>query len=189
MREIHIVAIVGSLRQDSFNKKLYEAAKQVAPEGIIWTLGEIGTMPLFNEDVEAQGLPESVVTLGQQINSADAVLIVSPEYNHSMPGVLKNGLDWLSRIRPKNPFYHKPVAIMGASMGMFATVRMQAYLRQTLLCLDAYTLNKPDIMVGAVHTKFDAEGKLIDPQTAEFISQQLSALIAWTQQLNANVSE
>ena len=177
MNQIHIVAIVGSLREASFNKKLYEATKQIAPEGVSWTLGEIGSMPHFNQDIEDQGLPESVSTLGQQIISADAVLIISPEYNHSVPGVLKNGLDWLSRVRPKNPFYHKPTAIMGASAGIFGTVRMQAHLRQTLVALDAYILNKPDIMVTSVQTKFDAAGNLIDATTAEFIHQQLDALI------------
>lgn len=132
-------------------------------------------LPLYNEDLHEQGDPAEVINLKAQIAKADAVLIVTPEYNYSVPGVLKNAIDWVSR-PPEQPFSGKPVAIMGASPGKFGTARAQYHLRQTFVCLNAAVLNKPEVMVGGVKGLFDENGQMTDQATREHVAKQLMAL-------------
>ena len=139
-------------------------------------------MPLDAEDVRLLGLPPSVASLVDQIATADAVLIATPEYNYTIPGVLKNAIDWVSKA-PDQPFRHKPVAIMGASMGAIGTARAQYDLRKVFVFLDAHVLNQPEIMIAAAQTRFDADGHLTDDMTRKLISSQILALKEWAQRL------
>lgn len=179
-----IVALCGSLRSASRNQQVLNAAIDIAPSlDAIITQGKFDDVPLYNQDVQDAGVPPAVTTLAQSIANADAVLIVSPEYNYSVPGVLKNVIDWLSRVSPQ-PFAGKAVAIMGTSPGAIGTARMQYHLRQTLVFLDAHPLNKPEVMIGSYSDKFD-DGKLIDAKALEMVERQLVSLIAWSKQLRA----
>ncbi|MFN8606480.1 MAG: NADPH-dependent FMN reductase [Vulcanimicrobiota bacterium] len=173
-----IVALVGSLRKGSLNRALFHAAVGQAPQGMSVDLLEIDDVPLYNGDVQAQGFPEVVTRLGQALRQADGILLVSPEYNYSLPGVLKNAIDWLSRL-PEQPFAGKPVALMGASMGNLGTARAQYHLRQILVFLDPLVMNKPEIMVPAAHTKFDAELQLTDNSTREHLAKFMAAFQAF----------
>lgn len=179
-KPLHFVVLVGSLRRGSFNAAIARALPALAPNGVaILPLGSIGDFPLFNQDVEAQGFPDAVVQMGAAIAKADGVIIVTPEYNYSVPGVLKNALDWLSHL-PTKPFAGKPVAIESASPGVFGGVRAQHHLRQTLVFLDALTLARPEVMVGQAQAKFDARtGELTDKTTRELIARQLQAFAAF----------
>lgn len=179
VKQYKILGISGSLRKGSLNTAALKAAQKLAPEHITIEIADISAIPLYNADVQAEGFPESSERLSEQIMAADAVLIVSPEYNYSVPGVLKNALDWVSR-SPKKPFEHKAVAIMGASPGMLGTARMQYHLRQIMVFLNAYVLNKPEVMIGHATSKFDAEGNLTDEKTGEIMKSQLEALAAFS---------
>lgn len=169
-----IVALVGSLRQGSLNRALLREAAAYAPDGLHIELLEIGEVPLYNGDVQSQGFPEAVTRLGDAIRQADGILLVTPEYNYSVSGVLKNAIDWLSRL-PEQPFSEKPLAIMGASMGNLGTARAQYHLRQILVFLNSHVMNRPEIMVPAAHSKFDAEGKLTDDSTRDHLVKFLAA--------------
>jgi chromate reductase len=175
---MNIVALVGSLRQGSLNRALLHATTAVAPAGMKIELLEIGDVPLYNGDVQSQGFPEVVTRLGEAIRQADGVLLITPEYNYSVSGVLKNAIDWISRL-PEQPFNEKPTAIMGASMGNLGTARAQYHLRQILVYLNAHVMNRPEIMVPAAHSKFDAEGKLTDESTREHLVKFSAAFQAF----------
>lgn len=173
---IEVIGISGSLRHLSYNTLLLHAAMELAPEGMLIRSACID-LPLYNEDVRERGLPESVSQLRAQIAGADAVLIVTPEYNYSVPGVLKNAIDWASR-PPDQPFDKKPLAIMGASPGRMGTARAQYHLRQTFVCLNASVLNKPEVMVGGAAGVFDGSGRLSDQATRDHVAKLLMALAA-----------
>lgn len=174
-KPLHFLTLVGSLRKASYNHAIARALPGLAPEGVtISELCSVGDMPLYDQDENAKGFPAAVTAMGEAIAKADGIIIVSPEYNYSMPGVLKNALDWLSRL-PNQPFAGKPVALQSASMGVFGGARMQYHLRQTLVFLDAHVLNKPEVMVGAVQNKIDDKGQITDQGTKDFIASQLKA--------------
>ena len=177
-------AISGSLRSGSYNTAALRAAAALAPDGVHIVEASLADIPLYNEDVKAAAFPAGVVRLQQAIASADAVLIATPEYNYSVPGVLKNAIDWVSRTDPQ-PFANKPVAIMGASPGALGTARAQYDLRKIFVYLDAHLLNKPEVMISAAHTRFDAEGRLTDQATQKFVAGLLTALRDWTHRLQA----
>lgn len=177
-----ILALVGSLRQKSLNKALLRAAIEEAPAGVSIGMADIGALPLFNEELE-QDLPAAVQTLKQQISAADAVLFVTPEYNYSIPGVLKNAIDWGTRPYGTNSFAGKPGAIMGASMGMLGTGRAQYHLRQICVFLDVKLLNKPEVLVPFAGKQFDENGRLTSDDTRKHVRGLLEALVAWTAQL------
>ena len=180
---MNVLALCGSLRKQSYNRMALKVAIEEAIKlDIRVETGVIGSIPHYDADVQQEGFPASVVTLGEQVARADAVLIVSPEYNYSVPGVLKNAIDWLSRL-PEQPFAQKPVAIMGASMGAIGTARMQYHLRQILVFLNAHPINKPELMIGAAQDKFAEDGSLHDAKTREMIVRLLESLRQWTQQL------
>lgn len=172
---MNILGISGSLRAGSYNTLALRAAQKLAPEGITVTMADIAAIPLYNDDVRAAGEPAAVTALKAQVRAADAVLLVTPEYNFSIPGVLKNTLDWLSR-PPETPFDGKPVAIMGASLGPLGTARVQYHLRQVLVFMNSFTVNKPEVFIGQAASKFNAQGELTDETTAKFIVELLVSL-------------
>jgi chromate reductase len=171
---IEILGISGSLRAKSYNTMLLRAAMGLAPRDMVIRPASID-LPLYNEDIRELGYPPPVSLLRAQIADADAVLIATPEYNYSVPGVLKNAIDWVSR-PPDQPFSGKPVAIMGASPGRFGTVRAQNHLRQSLVALNANVLAKPAVMVGGAEAVFDDTGQLTDVATRDHVVKLLQAL-------------
>ncbi len=175
---MHILIINGSLRKESFNRKLALAAQEALPASVASELFELHSIPLYDGDVEAAGLPQSVVTFREKIRAADGVLIAMPEYNFSISGVLKNAIDWASR-PPDQPFDKKPVAIMGASVGIFGTIRGQAHLRQVFLFLNSYVMGRPEFLLGQNVQKFDAAGKLTDEKSRELLGKFVEAVVAW----------
>ena len=179
---MNVIGISGSLRKGSFNTAALRAAQGLAPEGMTIERAEIGDLPLYNDDVRAAGFPPPVERLRAQLAAADAVLLVTPEYNYSISGVLKNAIDWASR-PPNQPFEAKPVAIMGASPGLFGSARAQYHLRQMLIFLNAMPVNRPEVMIGQAQNKFDADGNLTDEPTREFIRKLLVSLRDWTERL------
>jgi len=174
-KTIKVVGVSGSLRAMSLNTKALYAARDLAPVGMDITIGDISHFPLYNEDEKVNGFPKAVATLCRQIADADAVLFVSPEYNFSISGVLKNAIDWASRW--ENPIFQgKAVGIISASPGMLGGARSQYHLRQVCVFLDAYPVNRPEVFIGQAHTKFDEDGKLSDPDTRTAIAAHLEAL-------------
>jgi chromate reductase len=172
---INIVGISGSLRKASYNTATLHAAQELAPPELKLSVGDISQFPLYSQDVQAQGIPEAVQQLGAQIRAADGVLLVTPEYNYSVSGVMKNAIDWLSRLKDQ-PFAGKPVAICGASMGGLGTARAQYHLRQIGIYLDMRILNKPEVMIGQAHERFDASGKLTHEPTRKVLGDLMLAL-------------
>ena len=182
MADFNILGLCGSLRRGSFNMAALRAAIDLAPEGVAIEIAGIGEIPLYNDDVRAVGMPAPVIELAGRIAAADALLIATPEYNYSVPGVLKNAIDWVSRCDPQ-PFRDKAVAIMGASPGAIGTARAQYDLRKTFVFLDAHVLNKPEIMIGGAGQRFDGAGVLTDAATRQFIGQQIVSLRDWAMRL------
>src|SRR6266404_7184417 len=154
-----ILGIAGSLRRDSFNRYTLRAAQELTPTGAKLRLFELNGIPGFNQDEESQP-PAKIVELKQRVRSADAILLVTPEYNYSVPGVLKNAIDWASRPYGDSAWTKKPVAIMGASAGKFGTARAQYHLRQMFVFLDMHPVNQPEVMIGNAAEQFDAQGNL-----------------------------
>lgn len=171
----NVLAISGSLRKGSTNTMALHAAQKLAPVGTNIEIADISQIPMYNGDLHALGEPEAVTELKAKIHAADAVLIATPEYNFSIPAVLKNVLDWVSR-PPEPPFNEKPVAIMGVAPGPVGTARAQYHLRQVLVFMNTFTVNKPEVFINHSATKFNAEGLLIDQTTAQFVTDLLLAL-------------
>ncbi len=188
MTTLRFLAISGSLRAGSYNTSLLRAATELAPDGVSIDFADIGNIPLYNDDVRMAGFPTPVAALQASIAAADAVLIATPEYNFSVPGVLKNAIDWISRTEPQ-PFADKPVGIIGASRGALGTGRAQYDLRKIFLFLDAHVLNRPEVMVAAAQTRFDAEGRLTDDATRDHLKAMLAALSQWTLRLQGSTRQ
>ena len=182
-----IVGLCGSLRSQSINRMLLNLAGDCLPEGANLEICEWADVPPFNSDVMAQGLPASVAALRERIRKADAVIIATPEYNFSIPGMLKNAIDWVSR-GDDQPLLNKPVAILSATPGPLGGARVQYDLRKVLLFMNAAVLVKPEVFVGFANQKFDAEGQCTDSTTRGFVQSQMEALVRHTrrqQQLQA----
>jgi len=177
-----ILGIAGSLRRQSYNRAALRAAQQLAPQGVTLDIFEIDGIPGFNEDDE-KNPPAKVVELKKRIRAADAILFVTPEYNYSVPGVLKNAIDWASRPYGDSAWSGKPAAIMGASVGNLGTARAQYHLRQMFVFLNVLALNRPEVMIGKADERFDADGNLTDNDTREHIQKLLEALVAWAKRL------
>ena len=173
-----ILGIAGRLRQASLNRAALRAAQDLVPEGVTLEIFDLAGIPPFNSDEEARP-PERVTQFKQRIRAADAILFVTPEYNYSIPGVLKNAIDWASRPYGDNSWEGKPVALMGASAGAQGTSRAQYHLRQVFVFLNMYPLNKPEVMISNAAQRFDAEGNLTDEATKAHIQKLLAALAAW----------
>jgi len=182
MEKTKIFGFAGSLRKNSYNKALLRAAAELLPENTELEIFDLEGISLFNQDLALQP-PTRVQEFKSRIKTADALVIATPEYNYSMPGVLKNAIDWASRPYDDNPFNNKPLAIIGASIGPIATARAQYHLRQSCVFLNMHLLNKPEVMVGYVQEKVDNSGKLTDEKTKKIIKIMLVNLVAWTKQL------
>ena len=179
---VNILGFAGSLRKNSFNRSILRAALELVPENAKLEIFDLEGIPPFNQDLEGQ-VPEKVKNFKVKIKAADAILISTPEYNYSIPGVLKNAIDWASRPYGDNSFEGKPVAIMGASPGMTGTARSQYHLRQTFVFLDMHPINRPEVIVPFANEKIDEQGRVTDPKTREKIRELLESLIAWTRRL------
>jgi chromate reductase, NAD(P)H dehydrogenase (quinone) len=179
-KPLRFVVMVGSLRKGSFNAAIARALPLLAPEGVsIAPLGSAGDFPLYNQDLQVQGFPAVVLAMADAIRAADGVIIVTPEYNHTIPGGLKNAIDWISRL-PDQPFAAKPVALESASQGLWGGLRAQLALRQMFVYLDGRLLLKPEVIIPQVQTKVDpSTGELTDPATRGFIADQLKAFAAF----------
>lgn len=176
---IELVAISGSLRAASYNSALLRNLPELAPATLRFTVHSIAEIPVFNQDLEAQGMPPAVTQLHRAIRESDGLVIATPEYNHGVPGGLKNAIDWLSRGPMPHGLFGIPTAILGASDGMIGTARAQYALRQTLTTLNAPTLLFPQVLVSHVQHKIDAAGRLTDEPTREFIRQWLVEVERW----------
>ena len=181
-KTIRILGIAGSLRRESYNRAALRAATALVPEGVTLETFVLDGIPLFNQD-EDHNPPAKVVELKRQIREADAILFVTPEYNYSIPGVLKNAIDCASRPYGDSAWDGKPVAIMGASVGAIGTARAQYHLRQTFVFLNMHPVNQPEVMVGSAQKRFDQEGKLTDETTKKLVQQLLAGLVSWTKRL------
>lgn len=180
---LKLVAFCGSLRKDSLNRQALHAFIERLPTGASLQTIEIGDWPLYDADIQAKSFPDKVQAAQKAMLDADGVVFVSPEYNYGISGVLKNAIDWLSRMTPQ-PFAAKPTALFGASMGLLGTARAQYQLRQTLVFLDGRPVNKPEVMIGQAHTKF-AEGKLTDETTGKMLGDLGAALALAVRQARA----
>lgn len=187
MQHIHIASFAGSLRKKSYHKGLLRAAQELLPESASLEILSLDEIPFFNQDIEDLGDPEPVKIFKEKIRQADALLIATPEYNYSVPGVLKNALDWASRPSGQSVIAGKPTAIMGTSLGQSGSVRSQLSLRQSLLSMNAFTLNKPEVLINYAVQKFDSDGNLTDEKARELIRTLLDVLVqtvyrnAWQQ--------
>jgi chromate reductase, NAD(P)H dehydrogenase (quinone) len=175
-QQVNILGFAGSLRKASYNRALLKSAVEIMPENIRLDIFELDSIPPFNQDYE-QSPPEIIKEFKSKIKAADAILIASPEYNYSIPGVLKNAIDWASRPYGDNAFDGKAVAMMSASTGMLGGARAQYHLRQSFVFLNMYPVNKPEVFVTFAPKKFDDNGKLIDEQTKKLILDLMNNLI------------
>lgn len=184
-RVFTVVGIAGSLRQASFNRGLLRAAIELAPASLQITAHELLSIPLYNADVEASAVPASVDALREAVRHADALLIATPEYNHGVPGVLRNAIDWLSRPPRGSALDGKPAAIMGASPGMIGTARAQVQLRQAFVFTNTYAMLQPEVLVARAAEKFDPAGRLTDEATRKYLAGFLERFAEWIRRLAA----
>jgi chromate reductase len=180
--KIKVLAFAGSLRKGSYNKALIRTAVEVAPENVAVEIFDLEGIPLFNQDFEANP-PQRVKEFKEKIRAADALLIATPEYNYSIPGVLKNAIDCASRPKAEMPLEGKPIAIMSASTGRFGGARAQYHLRQAFIFLNMQPVNRPEVMLSDALHNVDADGNVTNEQTRQLIRQLLEALAAWTTKL------
>jgi len=177
----NVVGFAGISRRGSYNRALLRAATELAPPALHIVIHDLDGIPLYNGDVEAAGVPPSVAQLRDAIRQADGLLIATPEYNHGVPGVLKNTIDWLSRPPRSSALNGKVAALMGASSGVTGTARGQSQLRQAFAFTNTYALLQPEVLVGRAHEKFDADGHLVHEATRDFLAaflQHFTDLIA-----------
>lgn len=181
-----LAILLGSLRKGSFNAAIARALPALAPADLTFeTLPPVNQLPFYDADIQAVGFPDSVTSLGRAIKATDGIVIVTPEYNYSVPGGLKNAIDWVSRL-PDKPFAGKPVLIQTASMSMLGGARAQYHLRQTMVFLDAAVMNLPEVMVAQAQNKIDAAtGELTDALTREIITKQLQNFAAFVRRVQA----
>jgi chromate reductase len=182
MADIRILAISGSLRTGSYNTAALRAAVELCPDDAEIETYDISGFQPFNEDLEPN-VPEYVTDFKAAIRGADAILFSSPEYNYSVPGHLKNAIDWASRPYGDSAWDGKPALIIGCSPGAIGTARMQYHLRQIMVFLNMHPLNKPEVMINNCASKFDAQGNLTDEKTREFLREAIEALVHWTRRL------
>jgi chromate reductase len=184
--DLDVLGIAGSLRRDSHNRALLRAAQEVAPPGLAIRIWEgLGAVPLYDGDVEEKGMPPGASDLQAAVERAGAVLVVTPEYSQSVPGVLKNALDWAARPPGKSPFRGKVVAIAGASPGLLGTARAQMDLRRILTAMGAFVVPSPEVLVSQVDRKRDPEGRLADEATRKHMGRLLEELQRWVARLSA----
>jgi chromate reductase len=185
-RQVRILGVAGSLRRNSYNKLLLKAASKLLPPSIELEIFEIDKIPLYNQDVEAMSLPEEVKVFKRKIEAADALLISTPEYNHSFPGVLKNAIDWASRPYGHNSFDGKPTAVISAAPGLFGGIAAQDHLKQVLLALNTRLVPQPAVVVSLVQEKIDQDGNTLDLNTEQFMLQLIMNLVNLTRHFSQN---
>ena len=181
-KPITILGFAGSLRKNSYNKALLRVAMELVPKSAKLEIFDLEGIPPFNQDLESR-MPQKVKEFKAKIRAADALLIATPEHNYSVPGVLKNAIDWASRPYDDNSFEGKPVAVMSASPGMLGGARAQYHLRQVLVSLNMHAINRPEVIVASVEEKIDENGDLTDEKTRKRIRQLLESLVDWTKRL------
>ena len=181
-KQLLILGFAGSLRKGSYNKALLRAAAELLPDEARLEIFDLEGIPLFNQELESH-MPEKVKEFKDRLRAADAVLIATPEHNYSVPGVLKNAIDWASRPYGDNSFEGKPAALMSASTGMLGGARAQYHLRQILVFLDMRPINRPEVFVTFAAQKIDEQGNLTDETTRKIIKQLLETLVVWTKRL------
>ncbi|HET8835719.1 MAG TPA: NADPH-dependent FMN reductase, partial [Gemmatimonadales bacterium] len=162
---LQVVGIAGSLRRSSYNRALLCAARQLTPPSLVIEIEVLDEVPMFNANLDGADTPEAVVRLRRSVREADGLLLVTPEYNHGVPGVMKNAIDWLSQPLAQSVLDGKPTAIMGASTGMTGTARGQSQLRQSFVLTNTPAMLRPEVLVGRAQDKFDPAGRLIDEPT------------------------
>lgn len=178
---IHVLGFSGSLRAGSYNTALLHTARELAPQGMEIETFDLSGIPLYNADVEKQGMPPAVVAFRERLAAADALLIATPEYNFSVSGVLKNAIDWASR-SPDSPLTDKPLAMMGAG-GRFGTLRAQLHLRDIVMHNNMQPLNNPQVTIARAWEHFDDEGRLTDERSRKAVRDLLAGLYDWTLRL------
>jgi chromate reductase len=181
-KPVNILGFAGSLRKGSYNKSLLRAALELLPPDARLEIFDLEGVPPFNQDLETKP-PSKVKEFKAKIRAADALLVATPEYNYSIPGVLKNAIDWASRPYGDNAFEGKPVAVISASIGMLGGARAQYHLRQTFVFLNMYPINRPEVIVTFAPEKIDENGRLKDETTRKFIKELIANLVAWTRRL------
>ena len=179
--------MAGSLRKNSYNRAALRIAQQLTPANAVMEIVELDLIPLYNQDYDTQ-MPRSVLDFKEKIDAADAILFATPEYNHSISGVLKNAIDWASRPFGKSSWDSKPVGVMGASSGAIGTARAQEHLRQIFGTLNMHPINRPEVLIARSAEKFDKNGNLTDEMTKIKIKELMQALVDWTIRLNNNKS-
>ncbi|MGH7366133.1 MAG: NADPH-dependent FMN reductase [Candidatus Rokuibacteriota bacterium] len=182
MPDTKILGIAGSLRRASFNRWALKAAQSLVPAGASLEVFELDGIPPYNQDHEKEP-PARVVELKSRVRAADAILFSTPEYNYSIPGVLKNAIDWASRPYGDSAWQGKPVAVMGASVGMLGSARAQYHLRQSFVFLDMYPVNRPEVLIANAAQRFNERGELTDETSRELIRKLLAELVVWAQRL------
>jgi chromate reductase len=187
-KQIKILTFAGSLRKGSYNKALVRAAVEVAPENVTMEVFDLEGIPPFNQDLENTP-PQKVIEFKEKIRSADALLIATPEYDYSVPGVLKNAIDWASRPLQETPLKGKSVAIMSASIGKLGGARAQYHLRQSFVLLNMHPVNQPEVMLASAAENVDANGRLNNEHTRTLIRQLIEALVTWNNRLNCKPNE
>jgi len=186
MKPVRILGVSGSLRKASYTSATLRAAAGLVPDGASLEVFDLSPIPVYNDDVRAAGYPPVVQDFRSKIEAADAILFVTPEYNYSMSGVLKNAIDWASR-PPGPPLTRKAVGIMGATMGLWGTTRAQYHLRQVCVFLDLWPINKPEVLIAQAQTKFNDKGELTDEATKKLIQEHLVNLVGWARRMQAQV--
>ena len=183
---VHVFAVAGSLRKDSWNKKLLRAAIELVPKGMmVHQFDGLKDIPPYNADLDVEPHPEPVRALKQMLAACDGLLIATPEYNYGIPGVLKNAIDWASRPPATSPLLGKVAMLMGAATGMVGTARAQQQLRQNFVFTKTTVIPAPEILVAKAPEKFDADGRLIDEMAKQLIAERLKALGEWIYKLRA----
>jgi chromate reductase, NAD(P)H dehydrogenase (quinone) len=188
-KRFRILSIAGSLRQGSYNRGLLRAAEELAPEWVEMQFFDIGTLPFFNEDIEAIGDPEPVRRFKEAIGEANAVLIATPEYNGAVPGVLANAIDWASRPTSQSVLRNKPVAVMGAVLGRSGSMNAQVALRGVLSRVGAVVVPDPQVLVPRASRLFDEQVNLRDEDTRQEISQLVEAMAHWCRRVQPEEPE
>ncbi len=179
---LRVIGIAGSLRRMSYNRALLCAAQQLTPPSLRIEIEELDDLPMFNADLDVGCPPESVARLRQAVLSADGLLLVTPEYNHGVPGVMKNAIDWLSQPLRESVLDGKPTALMGASTGLAGTARGQSQLRQAFVLTNTPAMLRPEVLVGRAQDKFDSTGRLMDEGTRVFVASFLVQFAGWIRQ-------